>query len=57
MVATIERFFVDADERGNSCLLNLLEKQQSRLKALFDRHVVCSLCSHSSSHYANISVE
>ncbi|EIN14056.1 hypothetical protein PUNSTDRAFT_110196 [Punctularia strigosozonata HHB-11173 SS5] len=39
MVATIEKFLVDADERGNAFCMNVLEKQHSRLKALYERHI------------------
>lgn len=40
IIAALERFLVDADERGNAFLVNLLEKQHTRLKTLFDRHIV-----------------
>ncbi|KZT30718.1 hypothetical protein NEOLEDRAFT_1126325 [Neolentinus lepideus HHB14362 ss-1] len=39
IIATLERFQAEAEERGNAFLLNLLEKQHARLKGLFDRHV------------------
>ncbi|KDQ63382.1 hypothetical protein JAAARDRAFT_53605 [Jaapia argillacea MUCL 33604] len=39
VIASLERFQADADERGNNFLLTMLEKQHTRLKALFDRHV------------------
>lgn len=39
-IACLERFLADADERGNAFLLHMLEKQHTRLKGLFDRHVV-----------------
>lgn len=39
IIACLERFQADAEERGNAFLLNLLEKQHTRLKGLFDRHV------------------
>jgi hypothetical protein len=39
IIAALERFLVDADERGNAFFLSVLEKQHTRLKALFDRHV------------------
>ncbi|KAI0652057.1 exocyst complex component Sec3-domain-containing protein [Trametes meyenii] len=39
MLASLERFQSDAEERGNSFLLSLLEKQHMRLKALFERRV------------------
>jgi exocyst complex component 1 len=40
IIASLERFLVDADERGSTFLVNLLEKQQTRLKGLFNNHVV-----------------
>ncbi|KAG7099041.1 hypothetical protein E1B28_000920 [Marasmius oreades] len=40
LIATIERFIADSDDRINDFLLNILSKQQTRLKALFDRHIV-----------------
>lgn len=40
MTACLERFLTDADERGNAFLLGFLEKQHTKLKTLFDRHVV-----------------
>ncbi|KAJ6627091.1 exocyst complex component sec3 subunit [Mycena sp. CBHHK59/15] len=39
LLACIERFIAEADERGNMFLLNALGKQHMRLKGLFDRHV------------------
>jgi exocyst complex component 1 len=39
ITACLERFLGDADERGNAFLMNFLDKQHTRLKALFDRHV------------------
>ncbi|KZT33260.1 hypothetical protein SISSUDRAFT_1054465 [Sistotremastrum suecicum HHB10207 ss-3] len=39
MLACIERFVIDAEERGNNFLLRVLEKQHTRLKSLYDRHV------------------
>ncbi|KAJ7783605.1 exocyst complex component Sec3-domain-containing protein [Mycena maculata] len=39
LLACIERFIAEADERGNMFLLNALGKQQMRLKGLFDRHI------------------
>ncbi|TFK56552.1 hypothetical protein OE88DRAFT_1649908 [Heliocybe sulcata] len=39
IIASLERFQAEAEERGNAFLLNLLEKQHTRLKGLFDRHV------------------
>ena len=41
ILATVERFLADADERGTAFLLNFLDKQHTRLKGLFERHVVC----------------
>lgn len=40
ILATVERFLADADERGTAFLLNFLDKQHTRLKGLFERHVV-----------------
>ena len=40
MIACLERFMVDADERGNTFVQGVLDKQHTRLKARFDRHVV-----------------
>lgn len=40
VLAALERFLVEADERGNAFLVSLLEKEQRRLKTLFDRHIV-----------------
>ncbi|KAJ7706358.1 exocyst complex component sec3 subunit [Mycena rosella] len=39
LLACIERFLAEADERGNMFLLNALGKQQMRLKSLFERHI------------------
>ncbi|KAJ7487422.1 exocyst complex component Sec3-domain-containing protein [Mycena galericulata] len=39
LLASIERFIAEADERGNMFLLNALGKQHMRLKGLFDRHI------------------
>jgi hypothetical protein len=39
-MATLERFLADADERGTAFLINFLDKQHTRLKGLFERHVV-----------------
>ena len=36
----IERFLADADERGNQFLLTVLGKQHTRLKGLYERHIV-----------------
>ncbi|KAI0068299.1 exocyst complex component sec3 subunit [Artomyces pyxidatus] len=43
ITACLERFLADADERGNAFLLNFLDKQHTRLKALFDRHVTSQI--------------
>lgn len=40
ILATLERFLVDAEERNNQFLLNTLGKQHTRLKGVFDRHIV-----------------
>ncbi|KAI0286899.1 exocyst complex component Sec3-domain-containing protein [Russula aff. rugulosa BPL654] len=39
ILATLERFLADADERGSAFLVNFLDKQYTRLKGLFERHV------------------
>jgi hypothetical protein len=39
-MATLERFLADADERGKTFFINFLDKQYTRLKGLFERHVV-----------------
>ncbi|KAH9948238.1 exocyst complex component Sec3-domain-containing protein [Amylocystis lapponica] len=39
MIAALEKFLIDAEERGTAFLLSLLEKQHVRLKSLFDRGV------------------
>ncbi|KAF9814500.1 hypothetical protein IEO21_05051 [Rhodonia placenta] len=39
IIAALERFLGDAEERGNAFLLNVLEKQHTRLKGLFERRV------------------
>ncbi|KAG6854240.1 hypothetical protein C0991_009258 [Blastosporella zonata] len=39
IIACLERFLVDAEERGNQFLMTMLEKQHIRLKAIFERHV------------------
>jgi hypothetical protein len=41
ILATLERFLADADERGAAFLINFLDKQHTRLQGLFERHVVC----------------
>ncbi|KAJ3532638.1 hypothetical protein NM688_g7392 [Phlebia brevispora] len=37
MIVVLEKFMVEAEERGNAFFINLLEKQHVRLKGLFDR--------------------
>ncbi|KAF8167736.1 exocyst complex component, sec3 subunit [Crassisporium funariophilum] len=39
ILAFLERFQVEAEEKGNPFVLNLLEKQHTRLKLIFDRHI------------------
>jgi hypothetical protein len=39
-MAALERFLADAEERGKIFFINLLDKQHTRLKGLFERHVV-----------------
>ncbi|KAI0307681.1 exocyst complex component Sec3-domain-containing protein [Multifurca ochricompacta] len=39
ILSSLERFLADADERGKVFLVNLLDKQHTRLKGLFERHV------------------
>ncbi|CCM03119.1 uncharacterized protein FIBRA_05240 [Fibroporia radiculosa] len=39
IIAALERFLSDAEERGNGFLLNLLERQHVRLKGVFERRV------------------
>ncbi|KAH9937263.1 exocyst complex component Sec3-domain-containing protein [Fomitopsis serialis] len=39
IIVALERFLGDAEERGNTFVLNLLEKQHVRLKGLFERRV------------------
>lgn len=45
ITAFLERFLLEAEEKGNPFVINLLEKQHSRLKIVFDRHIVRSLFS------------
>ena len=40
LIASMERFMSLADERDNAYLFGLLEKHHTRLKGVFDRHVV-----------------
>lgn len=39
VVVCLERFVADADERDNAFFLQMLEKQHTRLKGTFDRHI------------------
>ncbi|KAI0340701.1 hypothetical protein BDW22DRAFT_1360141 [Trametopsis cervina] len=39
MIACVEKFLVDAEERGNAFFLGVLEKQHSRMKGLYERRV------------------
>lgn len=39
ITASLERFLQEAEEKGNPFVVNLLEKQHSRLKLVFDRHI------------------
>jgi hypothetical protein len=43
MLAAVEQFMVDAEERNNLCLQQLLSKQHTKLKGIFDRHVASQL--------------
>ena len=40
MIVCLEKFMIDANDKGNGFLLGMLSKQHTRLKGLFDRHVV-----------------
>ena len=40
ILATLEHFLAEADERGTTFFINFLDKQHTRLKGLFERHVV-----------------
>jgi exocyst complex component 1 len=40
ILVSLERFLIDAEEKGNPFVVGLLEKQHSRLKLVFDRHIV-----------------
>jgi len=40
IIACLERFLADSDERGARFFYGLLDKQHTRLKGSFDRHVV-----------------
>ncbi|KAG2159680.1 exocyst complex component Sec3-domain-containing protein [Suillus bovinus] len=39
VMVCLERFVADADERDNAFFLQMLEKQHTRLKGSFDRHI------------------
>ncbi|KAG2120700.1 exocyst complex component Sec3-domain-containing protein [Suillus discolor] len=39
VLVCLERFVADADERDNAFFLQMLEKQHTRLKGSFDRHI------------------
>ncbi|KAI0079631.1 hypothetical protein K474DRAFT_1617469 [Panus rudis PR-1116 ss-1] len=39
IIVCLERFLTEAEERGNAFFTNVLEKQHSRLKTIFDRRV------------------
>ena len=43
MIAALEKFLSEAEERGTTFFLNLLEKQHVRLKGIYERHVVCTI--------------
>lgn len=40
IMALLERFQAETEEKGSLFIIDLLEKQHTRLKMLFDRHVV-----------------
>lgn len=40
IMAALEHFLADAEERGKTFFINFLDKQHTRLKGLFERHVV-----------------
>lgn len=40
VLATLEKFMMDAEEKGNQFLISFLGKQHTRLKGIFDRHIV-----------------
>lgn len=46
VLATLERFMMEADEKANQFLNGFLSKQHTRLKGVFDRHIVCVGSSH-----------
>ncbi|KAJ3575972.1 hypothetical protein NP233_g733 [Leucocoprinus birnbaumii] len=39
VLATLERFMIEADEKANQFLNGFLSKQHTRLKGVFDRHI------------------
>jgi hypothetical protein len=39
VLGVLERFLIEAEERGNAFLYSLLEKQHLRLKGVFERHI------------------
>jgi len=39
MISTIEKMLVETEDHGNNFYLRLLDKQHSRMKAMFDQHV------------------
>lgn len=49
MLGTVERAIENAEQRNNSFFLNLLDKQHTRLKTMFDRYIVSFLLSSSHS--------
>ena len=53
IIAFLERFQIEVDEKGNPFVISLLEKQHSRLKLLFDRHVVSDASVFKSNRDAN----
>ena len=40
MIAFVERFLTDAEERGNAFFLEVLEKQHTRMKGIYELRVV-----------------
>ena len=43
MIACVEKFLTDAEERGNAFFLEVLEKQHTRMKGIYERRVVRDL--------------
>ncbi|EAU92708.2 exocyst protein [Coprinopsis cinerea okayama7 len=39
ILVTLERYFASAEQKNTNFLLNLLDKQQTRLKTAFERHI------------------